>query len=419
MNLLFQHLLRYWNLVVSIGLKSSDDEWQKRRIRLLNGISAMAVIILSVYCLCYLDPIHRLTFWESFQGLVAYLFILFLTYKRQFSLACHIFNIYNVACYSIFAITHGDIDAAEYILVPSSIASMLIFRDFRIIVFYFLLNGLIFGLCKYSFTILKPILFMPPGEGLYTTNHITMFVILFLIVYYFKSENLRQEKLLERQNVSLAEEKLKSDNLLLNILPAETAEELKLTGKARSRKFDAVTILFSDFKNFTLASEQMSPEELVDEIHEYFSCFDAIVAAYGIEKIKTIGDAYMCVGGLPDVNQSHAFDVVSAALKMQEQVDRLKMEKQAAGKSFFDIRIGIHTGPVVAGIVGTTKFAYDIWGDTVNLASRMESSGEVGRVNISATTYALVKEQFACEYRGKIAAKNKGEIDMYFVLQQN
>jgi class 3 adenylate cyclase len=288
----------------------------------------------------------------------------------------------------------------------------------RIIVFYFLLNGLSFALCKYSFSVLKPVLFMPPGEGLYTGNHITMFVTLFLIVIYFKSENIRQEKLLETQNKSLTLEQQKSENLLLNILPRETAEELKQMGSARSRRFDSVTILFSDFKNFTHASEKMSPEQLVNEIHQYFSYFDSIMEKYGIEKIKTIGDAYMCAGGIPDQNTTHAIDIVNAAIEMQQYVEQQKLTKIAAGEIFFEIRIGIHTGSVVAGIVGTKKFAYDIWGDTVNLASRMESSGEVDRINISATTYELVKNTFTCEYRGKISAKNKGEIDMYFVNQQ-
>jgi class 3 adenylate cyclase len=173
--------------------------------------------------------------------------------------------------------------------------------------------------------------------------------------------------------------------------------------------------MFTDFKNFTQASELLSPEELVKEINHCYSEFDRIVTKYGIEKIKTIGDAYMCAGGLPVANSTHPFDVIRAGLEFQEFIAANKAERSAKGQPFFELRLGIHTGPVVAGIVGTKKFAYDIWGDTVNTASRMESSGAVGKVNISGTTYELVKDKFNCIHRGKVAAKNKGDIDMYFV----
>jgi len=217
------------------------------------------------------------------------------------------------------------------------------------------------------------------------------------------------------QKKKITKEKQRSDELLLNILPSETAEELKVTGSAKAKSFEQVTVLFTDFKDFTDASEKLSAEDLVREIHNCYSEFDKIVTRHGIEKIKTIGDAYMCAGGLPVSNQTHPGDVVKAAMEMQQFIIRNKNERMAKGLPFFELRIGIHTGPVVAGIVGIKKFAYDIWGDTVNTASRMESSGEVGKVNISGATYNMVKDQFACTHRGKVAAKNKGEIDMYFV----
>jgi PAS domain S-box-containing protein len=210
-------------------------------------------------------------------------------------------------------------------------------------------------------------------------------------------------------------EKEKSDYLLHNILPEEVAEELKLKGSADPKYFDSVTVLFTDFKGFTKLSEKLTPKELVFEINECFSAFDHIMQKHGVEKIKTIGDAYMAVGGIPTTNDSHATDAVHAALAIQQYMNDLKLKKQSEGKLFFEMRVGVHTGTVVAGIVGVKKFAYDIWGDTVNTASRMESSGEIGKVNISKTTYDLVKDNFNCEYRGKIMAKNKGEIDMYFV----
>ncbi|WP_373495933.1 adenylate/guanylate cyclase domain-containing protein [Aquiflexum sp.] len=228
----------------------------------------------------------------------------------------------------------------------------------------------------------------------------------------------RQEELEHTVYIRTAElraEKKKSDDLLLNILPEEVAEELKAKGSADAKLIDEVTVLFTDFKGFTQLSEKLSPRELVAEINDCFSAFDHIMQKHKIEKIKTIGDAYMAAGGLPTPNQTHAKDVVNAALDIQEYMKNHRVAKQSKGDLFFEIRIGIHTGPVVAGIVGVKKFQYDIWGDTVNTASRMESSGETGKVNISGTTYEEIKEFFKCSHRGKIAAKGKGEIDMYFV----
>jgi adenylate cyclase len=212
-----------------------------------------------------------------------------------------------------------------------------------------------------------------------------------------------------------AKERKRSDGLLLNILPSAVAEELKDKGSAEAKHFDEVTVMFTDFKNFTKISEKLTPSQLVAEIHTCFKAFDHIITKYNIEKIKTIGDSYMCAGGLPVPNKTNAADVVNAALEIQQFMLRHLEQRVKDGKEKFEVRIGVHTGPVVAGIVGVKKFAYDIWGDTVNIASRMESSGEAGKINISGATYKLVKDKFSCTYRGKIEAKNKGEIDMYFV----
>ncbi|MGV9013033.1 MAG: adenylate/guanylate cyclase domain-containing protein [Flavobacteriales bacterium] len=233
---------------------------------------------------------------------------------------------------------------------------------------------------------------------------------------------------MRRSRARIQRERDRSDRLLLNILPGPVAQELKDNGSAKARDFASVTILFSDFEGFTRISETMSAQELVGELHACFMAFDGIITARGIEKIKTIGDAYMCAGGLPDPATSTPAEVVHAALEMQAFMEARKKEREAVGKPAFQMRIGIHTGPVVAGIVGVKKFAYDIWGDTVNIASRMESCGEAGKVNISEATYALVnmakvvkegKEvpAFTFEPRGKVQAKGKGELEMYFVGQ--
>ncbi len=221
-----------------------------------------------------------------------------------------------------------------------------------------------------------------------------------------------------KQKGIIEKEKRRSDELLLNILPAEVAEELKDKGSAEARHFDLVTVLFTDFKGFTQFSEKLAPAALVAEINTCFSAFDHIMEKYGIEKIKTIGDAYMAAGGLSDSSKTPAEDVIRACLEIQQFMAEYRQKKEAAGDMFFEIRIGVHTGPVVAGIVGVKKFAYDIWGDTVNTASRMESSGEVGKINISGATYELIRDTFICTHRGNIQAKGKGEIAMYFVEGQ-
>lgn len=219
------------------------------------------------------------------------------------------------------------------------------------------------------------------------------------------------------QKEVILKEKEHSDKILQNILPEETAEELKQHGFVKAKTYDSVSVLFTDFKGFTKVSERLTSEELVAEIHYCYKAFDIITERLGVEKIKTIGDAYMAAGGLPSKDPKHPINTVKAALAIRDFMEVYQKRRKAEGREPFEIRIGIHTGPVVAGIVGIKKFAYDIWGDTVNTAARMESSGSVGQVNISGATYALVKEYFQCEYRGKIPAKNKGELDMYFVNQ--
>ncbi|MFT6836614.1 MAG: adenylate cyclase [Sediminicola sp.] len=212
----------------------------------------------------------------------------------------------------------------------------------------------------------------------------------------------------------ISKEKIKSEKLLLNILPADTAKELKLNGKVKARKYNAVTVMFTDFKGFTSFSENLSPEALVETVDFYFSKFDTIIEKHGLEKIKTIGDAYMCAGGLHHNEDNHAKSTVEAAFEIAAFVEQTKNDT-ASSELAFDIRIGINTGPVVAGVVGTKKFAYDIWGDTVNVAARMETMSEAGRINISENTYKLVKEEYDCEPRGEIQVKNRGMMQMYFV----
>lgn len=246
----------------------------------------------------------------------------------------------------------------------------------------------------------------------FTRNALIIGLSLILIIAFIIFRNylnkVRINKILDKQKVEI-------ENLLLNILPEKVAKELQLSGKATPRNYESVSVLFTDFKGFTKIAEGLTPTELVAELNTFFHAFDTIVDKYDLEKIKTIGDAYMCAGGIPSITDDHFIKAVKAGLEMQEFMQDINGTRLKEGLTPWGLRVGIHTGPIVAGVVGKKKYAYDIWGNTVNIASRMESNGEVDKVNISASTYNLVKEYYNCHYRGKISAKNVGEIDMYFI----
>jgi class 3 adenylate cyclase len=227
--------------------------------------------------------------------------------------------------------------------------------------------------------------------------------------------NAKRFEELKLVNSQLESEKQKSDQLLLNILPHEIAEELKSSGQVKPVHYESASVLFADLKDFTKVAECLTPEELFNELNECFSYFDLLIEKYNLEKIKMIGDSYMCAGGIPKINQTHAIDTILAALEMQAFMRFRKFNKIENNQPYWNLRIGIHSGSLVAGVIGYKKFAYDVWGDTVNVAARMESSGIPGKVNISGETYHLIQNFFQCEYRGKVAAKNKGKVDMYLI----
>ncbi|MCO4292178.1 tetratricopeptide repeat protein [Solitalea sp. MAHUQ-68] len=234
--------------------------------------------------------------------------------------------------------------------------------------------------------------------------------ILGILLYRDYRNKIKVNKILDRQNAEI-------ERLLSNILPNEVAKELQQKGEATPRFYESVSVLFTDFKSFTSISETLSPQEVVAQLSECFTVFDSIIEKNNLEKIKTIGDSYMCAGGVPTEDESHPLNIVKAAFEILEFMDGINSRKIQNGELPWELRIGIHTGPLVAGVVGRKKYAYDIWGSTVNIASRMESNGMPGQINISAAHYELIKHEYVCEYRGKIYAKNAGEIDMYFVLQ--
>jgi len=264
---------------------------------------------------------------------------------------------------------------------------------------------------------IKPPFYLTPVAILiyFACLFLLVFMIFRLILSRQKVKEARLESIIQERTEELMGEKEKTETLLANLLPKDTADEIMLKGKATKQKYNFATVLFSDIQGFTRIAEEVNPEILIDELDKFFFHFDSVVEKYNIEKIKTIGDAYMCAGGIPHRNRTNPIEVVLAALEMQEYMNNIKEEQTARGMKFWDIRIGIHTGTVIAGVVGQKKLSYDIWGDTVNTASRMESSGIAGKINISGVTYEYVKDFFICEYRGKMPVKYKGDLDMYFV----
>ena len=227
--------------------------------------------------------------------------------------------------------------------------------------------------------------------------------------------NRELEQLVDERTQELRAEKDKSEELLLNILPRETAIELIENGEATPKHYEMVTVLFTDFQAFTKSAADITPQELIAILNECFSAFDEIIGRHNMEKIKTIGDAYMCAGGLPTANTTNAIDAVGAAIEIREWINTWNSNRESKGLDTWPARLGLHTGELIAGVVGTKKFAYDVWGDAVNLAARMETNSEAGQINISQATYDLVKNRYNCTSRGEIEVKGKGLTEMYFV----
>lgn len=244
---------------------------------------------------------------------------------------------------------------------------------------------------------------------------ILLIVVVLMFVFLGYARKKKTNNTLRNKNYQIVKEKEKSDELLLNILPPAIADQLKINGKTIPCKHEMTTIMFTDFKGFTKFSESHSPEELVRVIDYYFSNFDKIISNYPIEKIKTIGDAYLCVSGIPEANENHIEDMINCAKELQEFVNQSKADENLKDLGSLSMRIGIHSGPLVAGVVGTQKFAYDVWGDAVNIAARMEQSSMPGEINVSEEVYKHAKDKFDFEFRGEVKAKNKGILKMYFV----
>jgi adenylate cyclase len=299
----------------------------------------------------------------------------------------------------------GSLGGAHYYLIPALVIATILSASARTTVLALLLfaaaTGLLFIIEERRPDLISQ--YSDPRQRLFDVSSNLVFVQVFTsVLVMVLTRNLNQER-------------RKSDRLLLNVLPEPIAEELKRHDRVEPRAYESASVLFTDMVGFTKISERLTPEELIDELDACFREFDAIARRRGLEKIKTIGDAFMAAGGIPAPNRTHAVDCVLAAIEIQRFMRSMRDRKMAENRPYWQLRLGIHSGPIVAGVIGREKFAYDVWGDTVNTASRLESSGMADRINVSSATYELIKDFFVCEHRGRVAAKSKGEIDMYFV----
>jgi adenylate cyclase len=299
----------------------------------------------------------------------------------------------------------GSAGGAHYYLVPALVIAVILSDGKR----RTLAAVAVFGAATLGLLLLeqaRPELFTPyadPRERFYDVTGNLLFVQVFTAA------------LVAVLSGGLNQERRRSDALLLNVLPQTVARELKIYERVTPREYESASVLFTDFVGFTRIAEGFTPQRLVEELDFCFRRFDEIARRHGLEKIKTIGDAYMAVGGVPEPNSTHARDCVRAALEVARFVSETRAAREAEGLPYWDVRVGVHTGELVAGVIGREKFSYDVWGDTVNTASRMESAGAPGRVNVSRATYELLKDAFAFEYRGRVEAKGKGSVEMFFV----
>lgn len=404
-------LQSYFNLGIRPGMEAS----LMIRIRLLNVLNFSCLIISVIYAFIN-SGLHPVASLINIITILVNIGILGLLFTKKYIPAFFIFLLLSTCIGLSFVILFGKYIAADLLFCTGIAYSIAMFENRYRILFGVILNLICYLLAIYFYENYVPVFADSKMDTrlFYYPNAVVFLITLFVLVYLLKIENQRYEKVLRDRNRSLDELNHKNEVLLENILPASIARELKEHGEVKPRIYKNTTVMFTDFYQFTAKAERMSAIDLVKDLDGYFKQFDRIIGRHGIEKLKTIGDAYMCVTGVPVERNTHAIDMVKAALEIRDELVEINKERKAQGKEVWDIRIGINSGNVVAGIIGETKFAFDIWGDAVNVASRMEMHGEPGKINISASTYALVKDQVHCTHRGKVKAKGKGEIDMYF-----
>jgi class 3 adenylate cyclase len=413
-----------WQKISDLGVRQTQPIYEQKSIIILNQLCVIAfpITLMMSFVLGFIYNIPYVSY-TLFGNSFLFFVVLYLNYKQKSNFARALVSTIppiSLLISSIYAKTQGYSYSFGFYIAPRT--GLLIMCIITLFLYAFrgwkrlfggmwacLLCFLSFDLAHYFFGI--NVLKLPhvPTDyfALFLGFNILLMMMVILVIL-LGNVNKMYELEIEKQQKQV-------EKLLHNILPEETAQELKNTGQATPKHYKMVSVLFTDFKGFTNIAEKLTPHEVIEELNKCFLVFDEICEKYNLEKIKTIGDAYMCAGGLPVSNNSNPIDAVKAGLEMQNFMEKWKQEQIKNQKPIWELRLGIHTGEVIAGVIGKNKFAYDIWGDTVNLASRMESAGEVGKVNISETTYELIKNDFQCTFRGDIDAKNKGKVKMYFV----
>ncbi|BDA80266.1 hypothetical protein LPTSP3_g31960 [Leptospira kobayashii] len=409
-------MIQEWFQLKKITSGLTGSELRSVRTTLYVQFSMFLIPTLLLVSVYYNEPpeTHLYSFIHYFILIIPLLFAFVLIRMRYFNLSA-LLTLVSIN-YHLGALTLAQADdpAPLGFLITSILSFLMISKKFNVSRFIMSIVPLGFYISsQYYYRVLGGnALFGPPkwivsAEYLIPPLILVCFLIVLIVYQFVKAVDMAETK--------LTEEHEKSEKLLLNIIPQEIAEELKQKGVSTPRQFNSATICFTDFEGFTSIAETMSPKELVAELDRCFSYFDSLMDHYNLEKLKTIGDSYMFVGGIPTENKTHAVDSVMAAIEIQAFMNQMKDIKKSQNLPYWELRLGIHSGEVIAGVIGDKKFAYDVWSDTVNIASRCESSGATGKINISEATFELVKDFFDCDYRGYIEAKNKGKIKMYFV----
>jgi class 3 adenylate cyclase len=418
---------RFWQYISNYKIDPATDVLERKRLVLINQMLFGGVVGWTVYAgylliaFFYLVALDAPRYRHYFIGGIPFIFIwvtllglFFLRGKNSDSflyyVATGILTGFGLALSSVY---YGQILSLELgilIITMAGVVSWLNERRKWVVFLPFCMGPAMYFAPKIWFLYRQEIYPLDPGllKVSYFIWHFVLFWFVWIFTYFIAAQGKRAE-------TKLVEEENKSTKLLLNILPREIVTELKIHGITEPHEVASATVLFTDFVGFTQIAERMGARELVAELDRCFSQFDRICERHRLEKLKTIGDAYMCAGGIPVANETHALDTVLAALEIKRFMLEVQRLKEMAGEPYWQLRIGIHTGHLVAGVIGQNKFAYDVWGDTVNTASRMESSGTAREINISQATYDQVKDMVECEYRGEVAAKNKGTVPMYFV----